>query len=223
MKTDDLENELRNLKFTHLSEDELAAYCDQELDPKHRLRAEAHLKQCFVCEQQLALLREESAALTYRQIDADDLALVERLLKPLQADRKPTESRPEEAAKDAATEVPVQERLTAYLRQLVANWQLAFQQPVMRGREEPGQEVWRWQSADGRLQAHAIMEKNADLTIHFAANDMALAGARLKISVGLMSQVITLRQVSASQVYAMVAVTWQQRQGNMANLAIEII
>jgi hypothetical protein len=32
MSTNNLEDELHNLKFTHLTDVELAAYCDQELD-----------------------------------------------------------------------------------------------------------------------------------------------------------------------------------------------
>jgi anti-sigma factor RsiW len=65
MKTNDLENELRNLKFTHLTESELALYEDRELDQSSRVRAEAHLKQCFVCRRQLESLREENNALKH--------------------------------------------------------------------------------------------------------------------------------------------------------------
>src|SRR5205085_402441 len=80
---DALENELRNLKYLHLTESELAAYCDQELDQMRRARFEAHLKQCFICERQLRLLREENAALSNRQISAADVAFVERLMEQM--------------------------------------------------------------------------------------------------------------------------------------------
>src|ERR1044072_9763372 len=104
MKTEDLENELRNIKLTHLTESELAAYCDQELDPIRRARAEAHLKQCFICERQLALLREESATLSNQQITADDVALVERLMQQIGGGRKTLPRRPAERP----TQTPLQ-------------------------------------------------------------------------------------------------------------------
>src|SRR5687768_13940643 len=105
MKMNDLENELRNLKFTHLTEIELAAYCDQELDKVRLARVEAHLKQCFICERQLALLREERAALNTGQIAAKDIALVERLMEQMKVTQT-SPARPEETVKG----VPLQER-----------------------------------------------------------------------------------------------------------------
>jgi hypothetical protein len=215
-KTEDLENELRSLKFTHLSELELAAYCDQELDQMRRARVEAHLKQCFICERQLALLRDEGVALSNRQISAEDVALVERLMEQTGLAQKPSAARPGETS----TGVPLQERLAEYLRQMVANWQVSF--ATVR-RSDQGKEVWRWHSEDGRLQARAMMEKNADLTIHFSSKEIELEGVRLNIRLGQLSQEITLQRVSESEVYAKVAVPWQQRQGNMTDLSIESV
>src|SRR6185369_12610265 len=80
---DDLENELRNIMLRHLSESELTAYCEEGLAPMRRARVEAHLKQCFICERQLALLREEVAALHNPQVTAEDVALVERLMEQM--------------------------------------------------------------------------------------------------------------------------------------------
>src|SRR5947208_1311226 len=81
MSRNNLEDELRNLRFIHLSESERVAYCDQELDPMRRARVEAHVKECFRCEKELALLLEERAALSHRQISAEDVALVERVME----------------------------------------------------------------------------------------------------------------------------------------------
>ena len=78
MATNNLEDELRNLRFIHLTESELAAYSDKDLDQTRRALAEAHLKQCFICERQLVLLREESDALDNRATTAEDVAIVER-------------------------------------------------------------------------------------------------------------------------------------------------
>jgi len=215
MKTDDLENELRNLKSIHLTETELAAYCDQELDRTRRARAEAHLKQCFICERQLELLREESAALSNRSITTEDVALVERLMAQTGLAQKPPATRPVETAK----EVLLKDRLTDYLQQIVASWQIHFK-PV-RGGSDQGEEVWRWQSEDGMLRAFAVMEKNADLTIHFSSSEIDLEGERLNIRLGLVSHEITLHRVSESEVAATIAIPWQQRQGNMSDISIE--
>jgi putative zinc finger protein len=219
MSTNNLEEELRNLKFTHLTGGELAAYCDQELDPMRRARVEAHVKECFRCEKELALLLEESAALSHQQISAEDAALVERLMEQMGSAPKPSAPGPEEIAK----EIPLQERLVEYLRQMVARWQIDFGQGALRGEVNRGEEVWRWQSEDGRLHARATIEKNADLTFQFSSSEMDLEGARLNFRLGKLSQEVTLRRVSESEVAAQFAVPWPYRQSNIADISIEIV
>jgi hypothetical protein len=216
MKSDDLENELRNLKSTHLTESEMAAYCDQELDQIGRARAEAHLKQCFICERQLELLREETAALTNRLIISEDVAFVERLMDQTGQAQKSSAYKSAEIAR----EVPLRERLAEYLRQMIAGWQIQFD-PVHRGDQR--EEMWRWQSEDGHLQARATVEKNADLTVHFSSNEMQLEGARLLFRLGSMNQELTLQRISESEVAAQVAVPLRYRQGNVTDLSIEIV
>ncbi|MEK6300531.1 MAG: hypothetical protein AABO41_07400 [Acidobacteriota bacterium] len=217
MKTDELENELRKLKFTHLNESELEAYCNQELDQIGSGRVEAHVKLCFICERQLELLREENAALSQRVITTEDVAFVESLMKQTGGlVEEPSIEKPAATAR----ELPLQERLAEYLRRMVLNWQAEFAQ-VRRG--DQGEEVWSWQSEDGKLQASAIMEKNADMTIHFSSNEMELDGARVNVRLDKLSQEITLQRVSESEVAAQVAVPWEYRQGNMADISIEIV
>jgi hypothetical protein len=217
MKTDDLENELRNLKYIHLTESELIAYGDQELDQMRRARVEAHLKQCFICERQLTLLQEENAALNNREINAEDVAFVERLVE--QVSRTPKRSA--DGCAETTREIPLRLRLDEYLRQMVANWQIRFAQAATRSVAEHGKEIWHWQSEDGLLQGRAVQERNADLTIHFSSNEAGLDGARLNVRLGLLSQEVTLRLVSESEVYAKVAVPRRQRPRKMADLSIE--
>lgn len=217
MKTDDLENELRNLKFTHLTEVELAAYCDQELGQIGLVRAEAHVRQCFICERQLELLREENAVLSQRVIAPEDVAFVERLMKqPGGLAEEPSI----EMSAETARELPLRDRLAEYLRRMVLNWQAEFAQVR---RVDRGEEVWSWQSEDGKLQARATIETNADLTIRFSSNEMELDGARVNIRLDKLSQQLTLQRVSESEVAAQVAVPWEYRQGNMADISIEIV
>ncbi len=212
MKRKDLENELRNLKFIHLTESELVAYCDEERDLIRRVRMEAHLKQCFICERQLELLRKEGAALRDRKITDEDAALVDQMIELSQ---KSVVAEPLEIEKEAS----LQERMTEYLRQMVESWRAFFMKQAARGDQR--EEVWQWQSKDGRLQVRATMEKNADLTIHFSSNEIDLDGARLNVHLGKMSQEITLERVSESEVYAKVAVPRQYRRGGIADIFIE--
>lgn len=209
MKRKDLEKELRSLKSTHLTESELIAYCEEEPDQIRRARMEAHLKQCFICERKLKLLREESALLRNRQITDEDIAFVDQVIErsiaaPLELEKEPL----------------LQERLAEYFQQLAKSWRASFLKKTMRITKDQGEEVWHWQSKDGRLQVRATMEKKAGLIIHFSSNEIDLDGARLNIHLGKMEQEITLRRVSESEVYAKVAVP---RRGNIADISIKSV
>jgi hypothetical protein len=219
MKRDDLENELRNLKFTHLTETELAAYIDQQPDPLDHVRMEAHLKQCFICERHLALLQEERAALSNRQVTADEVTFVEQLMEQMGLTQEP----PLDPPVTNPAPVSLQERLVDYLSQMMASWRIAFMRGAMRGMANEGEVLWQWQSADGKLQARAVMETNADLTLHFSSNEMELEGTRYGVRLGLFSQEMTLQRVSESKVAAKIAVPWQHRRGNMTELFIEAL
>lgn len=212
MKTDDLEKELRDLKFIHLSEAELAAYCDQKPEPMVRARMEAHLRQCFICARRLALLEEERAALNNHQVTADEVAFVERLMEQMESAQQP--------AADPPAAVSLPERLADYLRQMMASWHLAFARGAVRGEADQGEAVWQWQSPDGHVQVRAVMEANADLTIRFSSNEMALEGKRFRVHLSLFSEEITLQRISESEVAAKIAIPWQQRRGNMTELSI---
>jgi hypothetical protein len=222
MSRNNLEDELRKLKLAHLTENELAAYCDQELDPIRRMRVEAHVKECFRCESELALLLEESAALSNHQIPAQNGTLVEPSTE--QTGSLPRQSSAGSA--EIAERLTWPERLADYLRPMIASWRMELG-AVRRGptgSSDPSEEVWRWQSADGAFQACATMEKNADLTVYFSSNEMELEGAQLDFRVGSLNQRLTLRRVSESEVGAQVAIPWPFRQGNnMADISIEIV
>lgn len=215
MKTNDLEDELRNLTFRHATENELTAYCEQQLDQSNRLRLEAHLKQCFLCARQLELLREERAALINRQPAAEDRTFVERLMEQL--GQKPAAA----SAAEYTPKMPLRERLAESLRQMIAPWQVAF----APDRHDPqGEVVWHWHSADNLLRVYATMEENNDLLVHLSSNEMALEGVRLLFRAGLLSKELTLLRVSEQEIAAQVAIPWPYRRGNLlADVAIEIL
>ena len=206
MKRKDIESELRNLRFIHLTESELVAYCDEGRDHIRRARLEAHLKQCFICERQLKMLREESEALRTQRITDEDVALVDRMLEMAGAGPK---------------ESSLQERLAEYLQEMIESWRLYFMRKAMQG--DHGKEVWQWQSKDGRLQVRTTMGKNAEMIIHFSSNETDLYGARLNVNLGEMSQEITLERVSESEVYARIAVPKQHQRNKIANISIKAV
>lgn len=210
-----MEDALKHIKFPHLTQSELISYCDQGLDPFSLARAEAHLKLCLICDKRLTYLQEERAAFSNREITAEKVALVRRAIEK---QSKPTES-------PTLTETPtLSDHLAEYLRQIVKSWQAHFK-PLVSARRGNGTdgEIWRWKSKDGILKARAILENNADLTIHFSANDLDLERVRLKISIGPMTQKITLQRVSDSEIYAQMRVPERQRPKNLADISIEII
>jgi len=215
MQTDDLENSLRNLKSIHLTGNELVAYLDQEPDPMLWTRVDTHLQQCFTCERQLALLREESAALCNPQITSEDSALIERLIKQIEV------AQPSRAETDKG--VSLQERLAEYLRQMVTSWRLQFAQVATRNAVNQGVEVWRWQSEDGKLQARAILEKNGALSIDLFSNDMELEGMRFNFRLGPLSQEIKLRRVSDQEVHSKVEIPRRHRPRNLKDISIEML
>jgi len=217
MPINDVEKALRNLKFAHLTEDEIIAYNDHQLDAVRLATANAHLSQCFICERLLVTLREEHAASADGQITAEDMALVDRLMGQAGREPKPSDA----PAPDTATGIPILEWLAASLRQMAAQWQIDFK--PMREVAEEGEVVWAWQSNDRRLRARATIEKNADMIVHFYSNEMALEGARLRFRLDLLIAEITLDRVSEAEVAAMVAIPWEYRRGNMTDISIEIL
>ena len=225
MKTDDLENKLRRLKLVHLTESELTAYCDERLAPAARARAEAHLKQCFICKELLLLRREEQDALSGHEITTEDVALIERLMAESAAERRAPTAWPVANAEG----MPVQERLTEYLRPMVASWKTFFKQQAARSASESqplrrvsgqGKEVWQWQSDDGRLWAQAMVETHTDLTIHFYSSEMTLEGASFQVRLGPVDELVTFERLSDSELYGKVAVP-RQPPRHMAKLSIE--
>jgi len=216
MKQSELEQKLKSAKFYHLTEDELLAYRDRELDEVGLSRAEAHLKLCLVCERGLALLREELAALENIEITAEDVALVERVMQEARS-RRPVDSRLPEASG-----VPVSDRLAAYLRQLTDSLQAYFlaMTPV-RDAVPPGQEIRSQPSDDGLVSVTITLEDTSDLTIHLSSSERGFAGQRVRVSLGTFSGEATLRRASEFEVAAKITVPEAQRPATLTSIKIE--
>jgi hypothetical protein len=216
MKLDDVEKGMWDAKFHHLTDDELDTYRGQGLDEIGLARAEAHLKLCLICERRLALLREEGAALEDREVTAEDVAMVKRVMQQRRSQQQTDGSNPDEVA----TGRLLPDRLAEYLSQAAASWQAHFMRRVaVRGSTE----VWNWQSDDGLLKAVATLEENTVLTIHFSSEKTEWEGARFKVRLGPVSRETTMQRVSDSRVYARVEVPLRERPKNLSDISIERI
>jgi hypothetical protein len=217
MNRSELEHKLKSSRLDHLTEDELLAYRDQELDEIVLSRADAHLALCLLCEKALAAVREELTALESVEVTPEDFALAKRVIEeegrsiqPL-ASGLPTETQPSLA-----------ERLAEYLHQLTQSWQNFFLtlEPV-RGTVGPGMEIQEWVSDDALFFASITIEDTSDITIHISSKERGLAGQRIRVSLGSFSGETTLRRASQSEVYGKVTVPELQRPARLDSITIE--
>lgn len=219
MNSDDVEKQLRAAKFSHLTEEELNSYHDQKLDTVGQARADAHLKLCLICEHRLGLLKE-SAASDNREITAEDVELVRRVMQRVGLQRQPSDSKQAEAT----TIIPLRDRLNDYFRQIAESWQAHFmRQGAGRGTRDGGEKVWQWQIEEVDLKAHATMEKNVGLIIHFSSSDLSLEGVRLNVRLGSVNREATLQRVSETEVYAKVEIPGRQLRKALVDMSIERI
>jgi hypothetical protein len=214
-KQNDLENKLRMARFDHLTISELEFYADRKLDRASRVRAEAHINECFICKRRLANLEEHNAALNNQKVTAKDKALVKSVVKQSQSDAPDTAR--------TGKRLSSRERLAEYLRQFIAVWQATFIKHAVRGSLKPGKEVLRSESEDGIFEARAVLEKNASLTIHISSSDLDLHDVKLKVSLGPTIRRVTLERISESEVYAKIEVSKRERPRNLTDISIEII
>jgi hypothetical protein len=218
MSVSDMEEEFRDAKFHHLTEDELESYLDQKLDKISLARGEAHLKRCLICESRLTLLKEERAAMNDRNITVEDIDLVRRVLRSQQPSASGSAKKAARVSAEQAQFLSLADRLAEYWRQAVESWQITFMPEAVRAGEAG--EVWRWKSTDAIIEGYAILKPNGDLMIRFSSSDTDLEGRRLKIGLGPLSQETTWRLVSDSEVRAEVKVTRRQYPKDLADITI---
>ena len=220
MTTDDLEKELRNLKVIHLTESEMAAYCDQELDQTSHARASAHLKDCFICRQQVMLLLEEGEALASGKSAAGGVSSGTGTLKQLGSLRGQAGS----VANEETDGPGSPDGLVQSLRQVEENWQLYFSQGGFVYRQvEAEEQIWRWASNDGLHKVWALLERNGNISIHFSLRDTALAGTCLRVRLGDATEEIILRSASESEVYARFEAPKPCSPASVADLSLEVL
>lgn len=217
MKPENMEKKLREAKFHHLTEEELDSYYNKKLGAIRQTIAEAHLRLCLICEQQLKLLEEESAKSENREVTADDVAMVRRIMKQMELKQQPADPRPPLSA----NVVSLDDRFADNLQQITESWQSYFiERKSVRPASRSGETIWQGESSDGSMKAHATLGKDASLTIHFSSDDLSLEGHRLDVNIGSMRREITLQLVSESEVYTKVKITRNQLPLNLADIKI---
>lgn len=215
MKTENIEKALREGRYIHLKDDVLVSYRDQQLDDISRTKADVHLDLCLICKRRLLMFQGEPAAMDNTEYDAEDKAVAKQMLKG-------------RAGQTEISETPIgmaaQMRFIEYVRQVGANWQaFAMQLTPVRGATRGGTEMWQWQSEDRRFRVYAILEPNADLTLHFSTSDQQLDGARLKVKAGSLILEVRLQGVSDSESRAEVTIKRNQRPKYLKGISIEIV
>lgn len=208
----DIEQKLKSATLRHLSDDELLAYRDNELDEITLGRAEAHLKRCVLCENTLAFHREEAARLATVEITPEDLELAKRVMTELNA-AHPVETKP--AAR------PLSEQIKEYLENATEALQAYFRTLVpTRGSQE--NELKKWVSDDGLFSISITVDDSSDLAINVYSKQRELAGQRIRVTLGTFTDVEILRRASESEVYARIEVPKEQRPRNLGSISIEL-
>lgn len=208
MGLEDIEQLLKDAKYTHLSEATLISYSDNQLDKVGLALADAHLSLCLICNRKLAFLKEDAEALESYVMTEEDRASIEQLIKPEPANRVPA---------FISNEL---QRLNSYVRDLLNAWIVPFSEAAMRGASD-GDEIWRYESEDGMFTAWAVLEKNASLTVHFSSPEIAWEGARILFRLGPFSKEIALQRKD-SGVAAKIEIPRRKRAKNMADISIQV-
>ncbi len=210
MNHNNIESILRNVKFVHLTDDELDAYRDNELGGIPLVRGEAHLKLCIICERRLEVFREEQMAIYQEEITSDDIAMVNQLLQqiPMRKDAPPSEQ-------PNVLPVPLRERLSKALRLMGESLQDLFKKTSgeellalqCAPPEEKVRKVWECQEPDSSIKGAAFLDINGDLQFIISSEKMELQGTRLRLRIksteGEIEQEVTLQPMSKTEVGAM--------------------
>jgi hypothetical protein len=208
-----LEDDLRNLKFAHLTRDELDAYCDDSLDELNRTRVEEHLKQCLSCSKELSLLMGEDDALNQWETSNDDVSMAERLIDAIAKAKEDSLLKVAEADSDTRW----RERIEDYVRRAL----LSLQGSVSSSRDAT-LTSWKWQSHDGRFKAAAATEGD-EIAIHFSSGEAELTGASLNILIGVVDRRTVFKAFEETQVVAEVSFPCSELSDNVYEISIQIM
>ncbi len=210
MGSEDIEQVLEKAKFKHLSDATLISYNDNQLDKTGRALADAHLDLCLICGGQLAILQGEPAARDGYVITESDRDTIGQTVKKLTLQPGFTDQ--------VLTEL---ERLNSYVKDLATAWMALFSRPRMVGTGD-GDEVWRYESEDGWLTAWAVLDRKANLAVHFSSPELAWKNFRIRFKLGPFSKEVTLQR-EGERVTAKIVIPRRERAKKMTDISVEIL
>jgi hypothetical protein len=193
----------------HLSDDECIGYAMETLPAEQVARVDTHLAACPDCAIEMERLLEASEAWCGEPGKQRLAALRERLIGQL-----PT-----------SEQLSLRERLVLDLQEAVENWQKLFSGRKLAWAastdEEDRRKIWNWQSDDGLLRGHAVLERNGKLTFRFVSKELGLEGERFSLRLGHLRREVVLRRVAETEVGAKVIVPAHERPADPADISLE--
>jgi hypothetical protein len=207
----------------HLSDDLFIGYATETLTMEEVQQIDQHLASCPDCTAEMEPLVAASEVWRGEPGKQRLAALRERLQEHLRPVTLPGP--------------PLRERLADWLRPMNESLQALFERkPAKRANEELAEwplaaatygdrEIWKWQSEDGILRGHAVLEANGDLTFRFASKDLRLEGSRFYLRLGSLRREVVLQRVSETEVGDEVDVPRHERPSEAADIlfAIEVM
>jgi len=208
-----LEDDLRNLKFAHLTRDELDAYSEDRLDALNRTRVEAHLEQCLSCSKKLSLLMGEDAAQNQCETSVDDVTMAELLIGATSRGKADSILKVAEADSDARW----RERIEDYVRRALLSLQGS-----LSSSSDATLTSWKWQSHDGRFKAEAVTV-GEDIAIRLSSGEAELTGASLNILIGRADRQTVFKAFDESKVVAELSFPCTELRDNVDEISIQIV
>lgn len=194
----------------HLSDDEFIGLAMETLPAQQVERIDTHLAACPDCAMEMERLLEAAEAWRGEPGKQRLAALRERLIGPL----PPPEPR------------SLRERLVQNLREATENWQELFSRRELAWAastdEADRRKIWNWQSDDGLLRGHAVLERNGKLTFRFVSKALGLEGERFYLRLGSLRREVVLRRVSETEVGAKVVVPAHERPADPTDISLEM-
>jgi hypothetical protein len=188
----------------HLSDDELIGCAMGTLPAEQVAHLGVHLDSCLDCAAEVERLLEAAEAWRGEEGKQRLAALRERLV------RQPA----------------LHERLVQALQEAIENWRNTFSRPqpawAALTDEEEGRRIWSWQSQDGLLRGHAVLESSGQLTFRFVSLELGLEGQRFALRLGDLRREVVLRRVSETEVGARVVIPAHERPADPTDISLEV-
>lgn len=190
----------------HLTQDEFIGFALEELPDELEKELDQHLENCVSCAQQLDDFYTAQEEFPAEAWAAQRGAFVAALRQQIFG-------------------TPLRMRLGDALRQAKESLQALFaREPAWAAAayDEERRKIWDWQSRDGTLSGHAVLERNGDLTFRFASTELGLHGAGFNLRLGSLRREVVLRRVSETEVGTKVVIPRHERPSDATAVSFDV-